>query len=232
MLLILGLIFGSYITALSYRFPRFISNVTGRSFCDNCRKTLFWYDNIPLLSYLILLGKCRHCGKKISFRYPAIEIISALGFYVIGFNILNLALFVIMLSILVIDLEHQIIPDIFIQVGIVIALIVYGDSSFIFERILAGFLSSLILLFLHLITKGKGMGLGDVKFALLAGMIVGINHFLVWLFIAFLTGGLVGSILILLRIAKLKDKIAFGPFLIVSIPLSILWGEKILKLLL
>jgi leader peptidase (prepilin peptidase)/N-methyltransferase len=229
-LVLLGLIFGSFITALSWRYPRDISNIKGRSFCDNCGYELKWYDNIPFFSYVFLKGRCRSCKKKISIRYPLIELISAIGFFLIGYNVIYLILFVILFTIFVIDFEHQIIPDGFIFAGFVLLpFIIYTTPL---ASLFSGFLASFILLLIHLITKGRGMGLGDVKFAILGGSIVGLNLLPVWFFVSFLTGGIVGSILILLRLAKLKDKIAFGPFLITAIPITLIWGEKIIKALL
>lgn len=227
-LIVFGLVFGSFVTALSYRYPRGISNVKGRSFCDNCRKQISWFDNIPLLSFIFLGGKCRNCREKISWRYPLIEIITAIGFYLIGFNIPNLVLFLLLEIIFVIDFENQIIPDAFIFLGIVVFLL----FNFSFSNIFAGFASSFFLLFIHLITKGRGMGLGDVKFAVLAGAIVGLKLFSIWLFAAFLTGAAVGIILILGKKARLKTKVAFGPFLVISIPIALIWGEKIIQLVL
>lgn len=226
---ILGLVFGSFITALTWRYPREISNIKGRSFCDKCKYELRWYDNIPLLSYIFLLGRCRNCKKKISVRYPVIEFVTGVIFYLIGFNIPYLILAIILISIFVIDLEHQIIPDGFIFFGFFVLPFTIHHSPF--TNLLAGFLSALFLLLIHLFTRGKGMGLGDVKFAVLGGFVVGLELLPIWFLIAFLTGGLVGSILILGRVAKLKDKIAFGPFLITAIPITMIYGDKILRLL-
>lgn len=221
-LILLGLIFGSFISALTWRYPRKISNIKGRSFCDSCKNELYWYDNIPFLSYIFLGGKCRNCNKKISPRYPVIELITAAGFYVIGFNFINLALFIALFSIFIIDFEHQIIPDGFIFFGMLL----------VCDNFFAGFLSASFLLFIHLLTRGRGMGLGDVKFAVLGGMIVGVGNIYLWFLIAFLTGGLMGSILLLAKKAGLKDRIAFGPFLVIAIPIVLIWGEKIQTLLL
>jgi prepilin signal peptidase PulO-like enzyme (type II secretory pathway) len=93
---------------------------------------------------------------------------------------------------------------------------------------LIGLTSSLLLLCINLATKGRGMGLGDVKFAVLGGLLVGPRFFLIWLLLAFLTGAVVGIILILGKKAGLKSQIAFGPFLVFAVPLVLLYGEKIL----
>lgn len=227
---ILGLTVGSFIAALTYRYPRKISNMHGRSFCDNCKKQINWYDNIPLLSFLFLGGKCRSCKKKISWRYPLIEMFSAIGFLLIGFEIIPLVLLSILLIIFVIDFEHQIIPDIFIFLGILISLFVIPHS--LSAGLLAGFICAVFLLLIHIVTKGRGMGFGDVKFAVLGGIIVGLPLSPIWLFIAFLTGAVAGIILILSGKAGLKSKIAFGPFLVISIPITLLWGQKIIEMVL
>lgn len=233
-LFIIGLVFGSFISAFTYRYPKKISNIRGRSFCDNCKKQLGWSDNIPLISFLILGGKCRNCGSRISLRYPVIELITGLGFMLIGFQIFPLILFCVLEIIFVIDLENQIIPDDFIFAGIFLVFLffIFANSPFLFSNFLAGFFCASFLLLIHLVTRGRGMGLGDIKFALLGGLVVGFPFSPVWLFLAFLTGAVVGIILILSKKAGLKSKIAFGPFLVISIPITLLWGQKIIDLIL
>lgn len=227
---VIGLVFGSFIAALTYRYPRSISNIYGRSFCDNCKNKIKWFDNIPFLSFILLGGKCRDCSEKISWRYPVIEILTAICFTLIGFNIVWLILFCLLEIIFIIDLENQIIPDVFIFTGLFFTLFTVHGSQF--TNLFSGFISATFLLIVHLLTKGRGMGLGDVKFAVLGGLIVGLPLFPIWLLIAFLTGAILGIILILGRKANLKSKIAFGPFLIVSIPVTLLWGQKIIDIML
>jgi prepilin signal peptidase PulO-like enzyme (type II secretory pathway) len=231
-LFVLGLIFGSFISALTWRYPKGISIAKGRSICPKCGKQISWYDNIPLLSYIFLGGKCRNCKKKISLRYPIIELATGVGFLLIGFQVLPLILFCILEIIFVIDLENQIIPDDFIFIGIflVFLFLLVTNSSFLFPNLLAGFLAASFLLLIHLVTRGRGMGLGDIKFAVLGGLIIGLPLFPIWLFLAFLTGAAVGIILILGKKAGFKSKIAFGPFLVISIPITLLWGQKIIDL--
>lgn len=229
LLLVLGLVFGSFFSAFSWRYPRNISIVHGRSFCPKCKEQIKWYDNIPLLSFILLGGKCRKCKKKISWRYPIIESITALGFLLIGMNIFSLIIFSILFLIFIIDFENKIIPDSLVFLGILVSIISFHSPV---SNLLAGFIAAFLLLFIHLITRGRGMGLGDVKFAVLGGMLTGLNLMLIWLFLAFLTGAAVGIILILGRKAGLKDQIAFGPFLILSIPLALIWGQKILEIIL
>jgi len=215
-LFVFGLVVGSFISAFTYRYPRKIQFLTGRSFCPKCKKRISWFDNIPILSFVLLGGRCRNCNKPISRRYPLIELAAGTGFLLIGFNLPWLAIFCVLLAIFVIDLEHQIIPDGLIFLGMFFVLFLIPGS--LAGALFAGFLSATILLLIYFATRGRGMGLGDVKFAVLGGMIVGLKLCLAWLFLAFLTGGIVGVILILGGKKKLKDKIAFGPFLVVAIP--------------
>jgi prepilin signal peptidase PulO-like enzyme (type II secretory pathway) len=241
-----GLVFGSFISAITWRIPRGIKimDLQARSICPKCKHEINWYDNIPLLSFLILGGHCRNCKKKISIRYPLIELSTAIGFvatvyfatnvqgvslHVVYSILIYLVLFVILFSIFVIDFEHQIIPDELVYCGIVVVIISNLQSPI--SSLLAGLICATLLLLVHLFTRGKGMGLGDVKFAVLGGMIVGLKLSLIWLFLAFLTGATLGIILILGKKAGLKSKIAFGPFLIIAIPLALIFGDKILLLL-
>ena len=234
-----GLVIGSFISAVSFRYPKNISVVKGRSFCDYCRKKISWYDNIPLISYILLGGKCRHCKKHISFRYPAIEIATAAAFVALTFKgvslqgVYSIIIFLILELIFIIDLEHQIIPDTFTFFGllvIVLYLLLVPNPYSLFTNLFAGFAAALFLLLISLATGGRGMGLGDVKFAVLGGLLMGKFTF-IWMLTAFLTGGVVGSILILGRKAGLKDKIAFGPFLVIGIFLAEAFGNSILSFL-
>ncbi len=235
LLAVLGLIFGSFVSAFSWRYPKGMSVLKGRSFCPKCGKQIAWFDNIPVLSYIFLGGKCRRCGKKISWRYPVIEAVAGIGFLLIGPSVFNLILFLILLAIFVIDFEYQIIPDTLVFTGMFVSIFnsqfMNNSQLSIFNFLLAGFIAASFLLLIHLITKGRGMGLGDVKFALLGGMITGLKFVGIWMLLAFLTGGAIGAILILARRAGLKDQIAFGPFLVIAIPITLIWGEKILTVL-
>lgn len=238
---IFGLMFGSFFSVISYRLIRNMTWVRGRSVCPRCKKQIAWYDNLPLISYLILGGKCRNCKKHISFRYPLIEITTGLGFVYLAklfyLNPLTLIYSIIVFSLLfiifIIDFEHKIIPDSLIFVGLCITVSYYllTNNQGLVPAFFAGLTSSLVLLVIHLLTRGRGMGLGDVKFAVWGGMLVGIKHNLIWLFLAFLTGGMAGIILILGKRAGLKDQIAFGPFLIVSIFLTLMFGSRLIMFL-
>lgn len=205
--------------------------------CRKCRSKISWFDNVPLLSFLILRGKCRNCNSAISLRYPLVELITGIIFLFVylrfGYSfpaLYFLVLSPILISIFFIDLDHQIIPDnlVFAGIGVSFLYLVFVSPEYFYSSFFAGLISSLFLLFLHFITKGRGMGLGDVKFALLGGMVAGLpagrqglTNIFHWFFIAFLTGAAIGCILILLKKYGLKSKIAFGPFLIFALFLII-----------
>lgn len=219
---LLGLALGSFLSAFTFRFPRKIQFLKGRSFCPHCKKNIAWFDNIPLLSFIFLGGRCRHCRKRISLRYPVIEIAAGIGFLLVprSAGVAGLALLIILFAIFIIDFEYQIIPDSLIFLGLFFSL--FTNHYSLITSLLAGFFSASFLLLIHLATRGRGMGLGDVKFAVLGGALVGSKLAVPWLLLSFLTGAMVSIILILWGKKRLKDKIAFGPFLVIAIPVS-LW---------
>lgn len=225
-LVLLGLCFGSFVSLITYRIPKGLGFIIGRSFCDSCHKQLSWRNNIPLFSFLFLGGKSRCCNKKIPIRYPIIEITSAIGFVVLfSLSPIYYILYTISLVILVIDVEHQIIPDELTWLVLLLSLLVPSPYS-LFPNLFSGFLFSLLLLTLYLFTSGRGMGLGDVKLAIPLGMILGLERGIYWLMISFIIGGIVASILLLFKKANLKTKIAFGPFLITAFWIILIY-EKI-----
>ncbi|MBU0572267.1 prepilin peptidase [Patescibacteria group bacterium] len=259
LLVIYGLVAGSFLTAYTYRLPLGKSIKKGRSICPNCKKKIAWYDNVPLLSFLMLKGKCRRCDRKISSRYPVIELMSAVGFVGIYYllaacgstsplssnlicswqtelGILSLPfmllLFLIVLMIFIIDLEKRIIPDelsLFGLVFVFLSLLLINPSS-LYVHLLSGFSAGVFLLSIYILTSGKGMGLGDVKLALFIGTLLGWPWVVVWLFGAFLTGAMAGIILVLIKKISFGKQIAFGPFLILSLVIILIWGEILLKL--
>ena len=234
--LALGLVIGSFLNVVIYRLPRGLGFVRGRSFCPKCKHKVNWFDNVPVISFLILKGRCRFCGGKISWRYPLIELLAGALFYLSylsHLSFLNYLLICGLVVIFFIDLEHQIIPD-EIVIPLSILFLVYflmtNPQLLITNYLITALISFLFLYFIFLLTKGKGMGFGDVKLAFLMGLVLGFPKIVVAFYLAFLTGAFVGVILILLSRAKLKQKIAFGPFLVFGTIFSLLWGEKIVTL--
>lgn len=254
---IAGLIVGSFLSSYTYRTPRDKSVRKGRSYCPQCKSNVRWYDNIPLVSFLLLRGRCRNCDQKISFRYPLIEISTGIIFLAVAYLIGNCAqtprsndicLFygllgtralpylllvaTVLLSIFVIDLEHKIIPDraVFTLFVITVLVFILTGSSTIYLRLLSGFIAGTFLLLLNLITKGRGMGLGDVKLALLGGIILSWPYILTWLFTSFVLGSVVGLALIAKKKAAFGKEIPFGPFLIISLGVTLFWGNVLTEI--
>lgn len=252
---VFGLVFGSFISALSYRTIRGVSIFKGRSFCDNCKKKINWYDNVPIISFLLLKGKSRCCGKPISIRYPLIEFFTMTSFLLSGifynrcisgspicvFKDLygGISLFVVLtvnvflITVFITDLEHKIIPDafVFIPYCILLFLLIYFNPDYSYANLFLSFGIASFFLFVHLLTKGKGMGLGDVKLALLPPIILGWPYSIIWLFLSFIIGAVVGILLILFGKAKFGKQIPFGPFLIATYFLVLFWGSKFLFLM-
>ena len=210
--------FGSFVSAVSYRTPKSIGFVSGRSFCDHCKKKISVKDNIPLFSYLFLLGKSSCCHTKISIRYPLIELASGSFFLILynsfhSFEFIYFAfLFLILLTVFVIDFENMVIFDEFVWLLSVLILFRY----FSFENIFAGFLSGFLILLIYILTRGRGMGLGDVKLVIPLAAGFGLFNSLLFLSGAFILGGIYSAVLLLFSKAKLKTKISFGPFLIIA----------------
>lgn len=218
-----GLAVGSFLNVLIDRLPRGKNVITGRSVCDHCKKTLRWFELIPLLSWVAQGGRCRRCHERISWQYPLVELVTAVGFVVIGPSYWYWLIFSSLLVIFVADLKYQIIPDSMIVVGI-IGVLLQGLALW-----LSAFGAAAFFLLLFLATRGRAMGLGDVKLAFLLGLLLGYPRIVVALYLAFLTGAGVGVILILARKKRLKSKIAFGPFLILGAVIAYFWGEQMIE---
>lgn len=246
---ILGLFVGSFLNVLVDRIPKGESPIKGRSYCDKCKKTLVWYDLIPLISYMSLKGKCRHCKTSLSFYYPIVELatgvlFAAAVFFLGGITISVIYYLFLMSGFIVIffaDLKYGIIPDKIIFSSIVISLIylffipfgsAQGEHNSLFLiHLFAAVGAGLFFLFLFLVTQGRGMGFGDVKFSFLMGLVLGFPNIVVGLYVAFLTGAIVGCILILWRKKRIfGTAIPFGPFLIIGSLTAIFFGEKILQI--
>lgn len=241
LVIVLGLAVGSFLGSFSFRFPKRISIVKGRSFCPKCKSKISWFDNIPVFSYLMLNAKCRSCKEKISLRYPFIEIFSSIFFLLIYLHfqtdlfkvILYCFFYFLAAAVTIIDLEEGIIPDEFVFVGVGIAFfyVLFFKNANSFEHLFGGFALGLFMLCLHLLTKGKGMGLGDVKFTLFPAIYFLFPYNLLWLFLSFILGSIIGIILIIMKKAKFGKEIPFGPFLAISFIIIMIWGDPILKCL-
>lgn len=243
---LLGVSFGSFLNVLIDRLPKEKSVFSGRSKCESCHRILKPQDLVPIISYIILRGRCRYCHAKIPIRMLLVELSSgflALGifFYVINTNIspsFAFFLFVITLCLLGIffsDLEYGIIPDEFVAtiVGASAFLVILEKPNFLPEHFLVGILSFLLFFALYTFTRGRGMGFGDVKLASAIGFFLGFPNIIIGMYVAFLTAMIVSIILILMGRKKFKGgTIAFGPFLSIGALVGYFFGTRILMLIL
>lgn len=221
-LFILGLLVGSFVNVLIDRLPRGESVLWGRSHCEYCKKTLRWYELVPIVSFMVQRGRCLRCRKRLSLQYPIIELVTAVGFLFMPSIPIGL-LFLSLLVIFVADLKYQIIPDSMIVLGIVGA-VLNG------AHLLPALGSFAFLFLLWAVTRGRGMGFGDVKFAVLMGLFLGYPGVIVAFYVAFLTGAIAGVILMLGKKKTLKSKIAFGPFLVAGTVVAWAWQQQLLAL--
>ena len=224
-----GLVFGSFANVLIYRLPNGISPVLPRSFCPHCRNPIKWFDNIPVLSFLLLRGKCRHCGAPISVRYPLIEILMALGFaaifYYFGFSnkaVVLTILFFYTVVISEIDLKHRIIPD---ELNLTLFLfgifipkpgfpgyfkgVLYSSAA----ALLAGAILFLLAVFFSKIFKQEAMGMGDVKLISALAAFTGFKSIFWLIFLSSIFGSIVGIGVKIVQHKKGFTQIAFGPYL-------------------
>lgn len=237
-LFIFGLHIGSFLNVLIDRLPKGRS-ILGRSNCDYCRKIINWYDLVPVVSYFILKGKCRFCRKSLTGYYPIVEVLTAVLFVLswiflpvpsIGGKIVFLAIMSVLVTIFFADMKYRIIPD-SLQLALLVFGIGYlsltGSKLSLGDHLLGSFLVLAPILGIFLITKGKGMGFGDVKLAGIIGLLFGIKVGAVAVYIAFVIGAIFGIILIILKRKRLKSKIAFGPFLVTGMIVSFFFQEAL-----
>lgn len=255
LLFVLGAVIGSFLNVCIYRLPMEQSIVRGRSHCMNCGGELRPGDMVPIISYLLLRGRCRHCDAAFSLRYPLVELISGVVFVwtllTVGLGpelIKGLIFASFLIVITFIDLDHQLIydrvllwlgglgllmyplkyyfNDLLQLMGIPLAYVTLNISWL--DPVLGFLAGGLPMLVIALLARG-GMGGGDIKFAAAFGIWLGWKFTLLALVLSFFIGGTVSSLLLLLRIRGRKDMIPFGPFLALGAWLSFLYGGEILR---
>jgi leader peptidase (prepilin peptidase)/N-methyltransferase len=237
---VLGLCIGSFINVVIYRVPRGESIVTGRSHCPHCARVIAWYDLAPLLSYLVLGGKCRSCRAAISGRYPLVELLTAVLFLIIyqhfGLQI-TLVKYLFLASLLVavsfIDIDHFFIPNRLVLAGGVCGVVfcILTPDVSLWSALLGAVSTGGFLMLVALFSRG-GMGTGDIKLGLVTGLFLGWPLGLTGLLIGVCLGGLSGIVLLVSKIKGRKDPIPFGPFIALGTLIAILWGAQILHFVL
>lgn len=222
----IGACIGSFLNVCIYRIPASLSIVRPGSMCPACGSSIRFYDNIPILSYLWLRGKCRFCGEKISIRYPVVELLTGLAAYAIfvkcGITIESLIYFTFVAALILvsgIDFDHKIIPDIVSLPGIPIGLVAsLGLPSVSFLDAFIGVLVGGGILYAlawgyHAMTGKEGMGGGDIKLLAMIGAFIGWQGVLVTIFISSAVGTVIGITVMLVLRKNLKYAMPFGPFL-------------------
>ncbi len=227
----------SFLNVVIYRLPRKISFVTGRSHCPSCDATLRWYDMVPVFNWFYLRGRCRDCGAKISFRYPAVEtlggVLALLCMHNFGESAGAIAAFAflgVLTVVALVDADTMEIPN-----GLVIGLLIIAAAAWGCglepgwrERLIGFACVSVPMLLLTLAIPGA-FGGGDIKLMAAAGLFLGWKLCLVATFLAIVGGGLYGIYLLAAHKKGKKEHFAFGPFLCAGMAVALFWGEQILE---
>ncbi len=243
---LLGLVAGSFLNVVIYRLPRSESVVTPRSHCPQCGTTVRWFDNIPLLSFVLLGGRCRACHTAISWQYPLVELITgslAVALWLkfeTGPALLYFFLLICpLVAISFIDLHHKIIPDLLslpgMTTGLITQLVLKGGSWQTLLSVLGGILAgggTLYLIgWLYEKTRHReGLGMGDVKLAAMFGAFFGWKAVFLILLLSSFIGSVIGLGFILIRRKGLQFEIPYGPFLSAGALLYLFWGPKLIAL--
>lgn len=241
-LFIIGACFGSFVNVVADRLPAGENIFLGHSKCDSCKKKVKYYDLFPIISYLLLKGKCRYCRKRIPLRVFLVEVGSGLFFallFLVSFvnwivYALFCAIFLVLLAITIIDLNLGVIPDVLLLAfGVLSAVYVLGSPTPLLNHIITAVVAFVFFLVIYSVTRGRGIGFGDVKYALFIGFLLSPAQLVISFYAAFLTGAVISIILIVGGKKKLKGgSIAFGPFLSLGIIISLLFENQILQVVL
>ena len=242
-----GACVGSFLNVCIHRIPRDESVIHPRSRCPSCRNMIAWYDNIPILSYLLLRGRCRHCGTTISPRYALVEALTAvlfLGIWWIHGATVVTPLYLLVVSGLIlatfVDFEHMIIPD-RVSIGGMVAGLVLSAAFPVLHHV-EGHLDGLLLSLIGLITGGgslwlvavlgkmmfkkDAMGLGDVKLLGAIGAFMGWQSVLFTIMISSLVGSVVGLTFIVSGRGEWQSRIPYGPYIALAAVVWMLWGAE------
>jgi leader peptidase (prepilin peptidase) / N-methyltransferase len=235
-----GAVIGSFLNVCIYRLPRGESVAWPGSHCTVCSHPIAWYDNLPLVSYLVLLGRCRHCASQIPWRYPAVEALNAIGYVALlwffgpGWHtVAYAALYSALLVVAGTDLSHKIIPNAITFPGMAVGLVSAATvlpiglaNSVIGLVVGSGILWLLAWASPYLFGK-EGMGGGDIKLLGMIGAFLGWKPALMTIMVGSFLGSVVGLTLIAARVIKREDYIPFGPFLVCGALVALFFGQSI-----
>ena len=242
---IFGLSVGSFLNCVIYRLETSESFLKGRSHCPHCKHNLGWQDLIPILSFVILKGRCRYCQKPISLQYPFVELATGTLFLLIVFHFFSDFLFSIfclliscfLIIIFIYDLKHYIISDKIIYSAIAIALIfntfysifIIHNSKFLIQSLLSALGAASFFLIIVLVSRGRWMGIGDIKLAFFMGLFLSFPGILIALFSAFLIGAVLGLWLVAFGKKTMKSEVPFGPFLVTGTFIALFFSQPLIN---
>ena len=238
---IFGALIGSFLNVCIYRLPRHESIAWPGSHCPACSHPIAWYDNVPLLSYVILFGCCRHCAIRIPWRYPAVEALNAAGYVgllwyfgpgwpAVAYGLLYSALLVVAGT----DLSHKTIPNVITFPGMVVGIVSaatvlpLGLLNGVIGLLVGGGILWLLAWASPFLFGKEGMGGGDIKLLAMIGAFLGWKPALMTIMVGSLLGSLVGITLIAVQVIRREDYIPFGPFLVCGAVVSLFFGQSIL----
>ena len=254
---VIGIVIGSFLNCVIWRAYCGESAAKGRSYCPKCRHQLAWYDLLPVLSFFFLRGKCRYCGKPISWQYPTVELATALFFWVAAvvlvpqvfggyFSVLSvvklMAYWIFLASlmvVLVVDLRWYFIPDGAILSGSIAAVVYtfinagggypwrFFDIDMVWAAVMSAFFAASVFLTIFLVSRGKWIGFGDVKYAILMGLACGFPGILIAMFFANFFGAILGLALVARGKKKMSSAVPFGPFLVAGTVIAIFFTDDI-----
>ncbi|MCF3943342.1 prepilin peptidase [Oceanobacillus alkalisoli] len=233
-----GAAFGSFFNVVGIRSPKNETFVHNRSHCPKCNKTLAWFELVPILSYLLQLGKCRNCKEKISIIYPVVEtltgalfVLSYLTFGLSAELIISLLLVSMLMIIFVSDIHYMIIQNkvllFFLPLFIILRMITPLEPWW---SPIAGAVAGTVLLALIILVSRGGMGAGDMKLFGVLGIVLGFQNVFLAFFLACLIGAIVGILLIALKVVKRKQPIPFGPYIVIGALIAYFYGKEIVQL--
>jgi leader peptidase (prepilin peptidase)/N-methyltransferase len=232
---LLGLALGSFLNVVIYRWPRELGIVKGRSFCPNCKHPLGFWDLVPLFSFLFLGTRCRYCKAGISWRYPLVEFLTGAGLALLCFFFgLSLpffqwaVLYLLLIPLFFIDLEHQLLPDSITIPGIAIGLAFQIAQGFWWQSLLGAAIGGVLFGLIYLLWKG-GMGAGDIKLALMLGAFLTYPLVIPWFLLSFLVGAVGGIVGMAVFKLKGKSAIPFGPYMAVAALIVAFWGQPMVN---
>jgi leader peptidase (prepilin peptidase)/N-methyltransferase len=242
-LIIFGLVVGSFLNVVIYRVPLGKSIITPRSHCPSCAGLIKFYDNIPVVSYILLRGKCRHCKARISLVYPSVEAFTAFSFWLsyvyFGqqplYTTASILFICLLLSLALIDLKHMILP-LEITIGGAAVFLIYSFFNPVispleaFGTAMGAALVFAAMYYFYLKFRNiEGLGQGDIWMMLLLGSFLGLNKLVIAVLLASFSGLLVGMFFIIFKKKNLKLALPFGTFLSLGSYISLFWGNEILR---